>query len=196
MVHLDTQGYLKLNQIARESGWAHGFLSAYALWGGLVALVVLLVVGWLLARRRPDAPARFTTAFLTGVGAVVALGANHFISDAVGRARPFVAHPDALVVLHHSRDFSFPSDHCMVAGALALGLTLLDRRLGVLAWLLALLLAFSRVYVGVHYPGDVIGGLLIGAAIFAIIWLVAHRPLTALAGRLARTPLRPLVAAS
>jgi membrane-associated phospholipid phosphatase len=84
----------------------------------------------------------------------------------------------------------------VIAGAFVVGLWLIDKRLGAIGALLALLLAFARVYVGVHYPGDVVAGLLIGGAIAAAICIGLRGPATALAERLLQTPLRPLIAAS
>ncbi|HEY8776705.1 MAG TPA: phosphatase PAP2 family protein, partial [Gaiellaceae bacterium] len=97
------------------------------------------------------------------------------------------------VLLHCAGDSSFPSDHAMIAGAFAAGLLLLNRRIGLAALLLALLLAFARVYVGVHYPSDVAGGLAIGAAIGTLVVLTLRPATAAVALRLARTPLRPLI---
>jgi membrane-associated phospholipid phosphatase len=195
-VSLDARWYLDINEAARDSGWAHGVAAAYAVWAGLVAMVVLLVVGWLLARRRDDAPKAVATAFLCGASAVIALGINHFLSNAVARARPFVRFPHAETLISRAHDYSFPSDHCMIAGAFAAGLWLVDRRLGAIATVLAVALAFSRVYVGVHYPGDVAVGLLLGAAIALGICLGLRRVATGVAERLLSTPLRPLVTAA
>ena len=138
--------------------------------------------------------ARLTaTAFLVGVGAVLALLANQVIGPAVARSRPCHALAHVEVLLRCASDSSFPSDHAMIAGAFAAGLFLLDRRLGLAALLLALLLAFARVYVGVHYPSDVAGGLAIGAAIGTLVVLALRPATAAVALRLARTPLRPLI---
>jgi undecaprenyl-diphosphatase len=191
---LDSAWYRSVNEFARDTGWAHGVLANYANWAGLVLLALLLVAGWLLGRRRPEAPRLTATAFLVGVGAVLALLANQVIGPAVARARPCHALTHVEVLLHCASDSSFPSDHAMIAGAFAAGLLLLDRRIGLAALLLALLLAFARVYVGVHYPSDVAGGLAIGAAIGAFIVLTLRPAAAAMAVRLTRTPLCPLIA--
>ena len=60
------------------------------------------------------------------------------------------------------RTASFPSDHATVSGAIAGGLWLTRRRIRYIAVGLAFLMAFIRVYVGAHYPGDVIAGLAFG----------------------------------
>lgn len=190
---LDSAWYRSVNEFARDTSWAHGVLGNYANWAGLILLALLLVVGWLLGRRQPQAPRLTATAFLVGVGAVVALLANQAIGPVVARPRPchVVAHVE--VLLPCASDSSFPSDHAMIAGAFAAGLLLLDRRIGLVAVLLALLLAFARVYVGVHYPTDVAGGLAIGAIIGALIVLTLRPVTAAVAVRLTRTPLRPLI---
>ncbi|MGZ4457404.1 MAG: phosphatase PAP2 family protein, partial [Nocardioides sp.] len=76
------------------------------------------------------------------------------------------------------------------------GVLLVHRRLGLVALAMALLMAAARVYVGAHYPGVVLAGLVVGAVVTTLGWLVLRRPVTALVARLARTPLRPLVLAA
>jgi undecaprenyl-diphosphatase len=196
-VTVGVEWFRDVNHFARETSWAHDFFAAYALWGGLVVLALLLVAGWLLARRRPDAPRRVATAFLTGTATIVALVVNQqLISPSVARARPCHALHHVEVLLSCGHDYSFPSDHCVIAGAFAAGLLLLDWRLGCGAATLALLLGFARVYVGVHYPGDAAAGLLIGAAICLGLVVALRRPVTRLACALTLTPLRPMIAVS
>ena len=75
-----------------------------------------------------------------------------------------------------------------MAGAVAAGLLLVSRRLGLVAAVAALLMAFSRVYIAAHYPWDVLAGLALGAAVAPLGWLLLRRPLTALTGWLRSLP--------
>ncbi|MFD3498909.1 phosphatase PAP2 family protein [Streptomyces sp. NPDC058676] len=69
-------------------------------------------------------------------------------------------------------DWSFPSNHATIAGAAAVTLALVRRTALWLTAPLALLMASSRVFVGVHYPHDVAAGLALGAAVaFAVVGL-------------------------
>lgn len=191
---LDSTWYLVVNSWARATPALHGVLSVYALWAGPVLIALLLVVGWLQARVRPGAAGQVAVAVLTGCAAVVAVLVNqNVVSAVIGRARPCAAMPDAQALLPCSADYSMPSDHAVIAGALVVGLWVLQRRLGVVAAVLALLLAFSRVYVGVHYPSDVAVGLLFGAAVAAAVVFGLRGWATGLAQRLLGTSFRPLV---
>src|SRR2546428_463519 len=68
----------------------------------------------------------------------------------------------AHVLVARTTDFSFPGDHATAVGAVAVGLLLTRRRLGIVMAAFAVLMAFARVYVGAHYPGDVVAGLALG----------------------------------
>jgi membrane-associated phospholipid phosphatase len=152
----------------------------------------LLVVGFFVARASGDL-LRMARALLAGAGVLLAVALNQPIVHAVNERRPYVAIPHVLVLVHRSVDASFPSDHATMAGATAAGLLLVSRRLGAAAVVAALVMAFTRVYVGAHFPVDVVAGLVVGAVVAVLLQLAA--PLVArLLGRLQRTPvLRRLV---
>lgn len=103
-----------------------------------------------------------------------ALLTAHFLGVFFYRARPFVDHV-VMQLIAHPPDASFPSDHLAMAGALTIALWPV---LGRARWWwigLSLAIGLSRVLVGVHYPSDVIGGFLLGAAWGALArWAAPH----------------------
>lgn len=190
----DAGDFLLVNRFAARTGWLHGAMVGYAATYGLVVLLVLLLVGWWLARRSGEL--RLMAALLwAGLGTLVAVGVNQPIVHAVAEKRPYASLPNTLLLVGRSADYGFPSDHAVMAGAVAAGLCYVDRRLGVTAWAAAVLLAFARVYVGAHYPHDVVVGLVVGAAVVVLGQLIARPILTWLLTRLACTPLRRLLLA-
>ncbi|HEX6701699.1 MAG TPA: phosphatase PAP2 family protein [Gaiellaceae bacterium] len=101
---------------------------------------------------------------LTGLAAFAADSISFGVKDLVHRTRPFDAHPEIhpLYVVHSS---SFPAGHAATACAGAVLLSYVAPRVSPLFVALALAIGFSRVYVGVHYPSDVLGGAAIGLAV-------------------------------
>lgn len=100
-----------------------------------------------------------------GVAILFAESASGALKLAVERDRPPVADPVPESLLETPATFSFPSGHATVAFACATVLALAVPRLAVPLYALAALVAFSRVYVGVHYPGDVLAGAVLGVAL-------------------------------
>ncbi len=188
---LARRSFLDVNGFARDTGWLHQPLEAYAAYG-VVLFAVIMLAGWWLARRG-GSPRRMAAALWTPVGMLLAVAAAQPISSAVAEPRPFAQLHGILVLAAHSADPGFPSDHATMAGAVAAGAWLVNRRLGLLTTLAGLLLAFSRVYIGVHYPQDVLAGLALGAVVVLLGWALLARPLTALVARATSTPLRPLL---
>jgi undecaprenyl-diphosphatase len=190
----NTRWYLDLNSIARHTGWAHGMATAYAVAGGLAVLGAVLVAGWFLARRH--SPRQVGASLSAGLAAVVGFLINQPISNVIAERRPYQALHHVLVLIPRVHDFSMPSDHAVVAGAVIAGVLLYNWRLGLAATAAGLALAFDRVYVGAHYPGDVLAGLGLGAVVAICLYVTTGPPLAAVAALLAKTPLRPLVATS
>lgn len=180
--------FLRVNDLARSTGWLHAPVKAYAVYG-VVLFAVLLGLG-LEHARRTGRPLLLARAVLAPAAVLLAVALNQPLGRAVHEARPYDSLPGILVLLPRSADFSFPSDHAVMAGAVAAGLLLVWGRLGLVAVVAALLLAFARVYVGVHFPVDVAAGLLFGA----VVALCAVRMLEAPVARL--VPVRLLTRAA
>lgn len=119
--------------------------------------------------------------FLAGAAALLALGVGQVVGRLLPRLRPYEALPDARLLVPHSPDTSFPSDHATLAFAVTVALWRADWRLGVASLALSLWLAVARVYIGAHYPSDVLGGAILGALVSAlVVWLAERDPLRAL----------------
>jgi len=134
-----------------------------------VAGVLLLIGVGLLARRRRLLEAGVLA--LAATGAALLVGA--LISQLADRPRPFVADPQIHAFLHHAADPGFPSDHATAAFAIAGVLVLRLGWAGVPVLVAAAALAVSRVLLGLHYPGDVLAGALIGTLAAVALCAVA-----------------------
>ena len=194
MTNLDRSMYESINRLADHTQWAHGLMRVWAKYG-ISTFAVLLLVGWWTACRVADPVVAVSKALWAGGGAVVALGVNQPIGSLINRARPYAVIPGAHVLVDRTKDFSFPSDHAVTVGAVAVGLLLLERRLGLVASFAAVFMAFARVYVGAHFPGDVLAGLLLGGAVAAVLAIPAGLGLRRFCRGLANSPLRFFVEA-
>jgi len=105
---------------------------------------------------------------------------------ALSRDRPPLAEPEPAPLVPLPATHSFPSGHATVAFACATVLALAVPRLRWPLFALAALIGFSRVYVGVHYPSDVLGGALLGVGLGLLV-CASGRPLR----QLFRVPPRP-----
>lgn len=122
---------------------------------GVPLLVVVVVMQWW---REPDRPHNRHILVATGLSFLFGLLINQLILLLVHRIRPYdggVAH----LLISPSADPSFPSDHATASIAIAAAFLLHGlRRMGLWFLAAAALIAFSRIYVGTHYVGDVVGG--------------------------------------
>lgn len=105
-------------------------------------------------------------------GAAVACGlvldliaCNLLLKPLLGRIRPFAANPAVTLLVKAPLDASFPSGHTAASFAAVFALRTSGSPLWKPALALALVIAFSRLYLYVHWPSDVLGGALLGAAV-------------------------------
>jgi undecaprenyl-diphosphatase len=182
-----------VDHLARATPWLHGPARIYAN-DGVVVFAGLLLAAWVLARASGDL--RSVAASLWApVGALVALGVNQLLVAGVAEPRPYDVLPHVLVLVHRSADGAFPSDHAVMAGSVTAGVLLVHRRLGLVTAALAVLMALTRVYVGAHWPLDVVAGLAVGAVVALASYALVRPLLGRLVALLARTPARPLLTA-
>src|SRR5215212_3951880 len=133
---------------------------------GVLAMPLVVALGALAFRRW-----RLAAALVLVVPLKLAL--ERVVKLLVQRERPGTTVPDAVLRGVHSAGLSFVSGHAIITFAIAGLLALvLPRRWGIVAFVLAILNAVARVYLGAHNPLDVVGGAAIGLAIAAAFDLV------------------------
>jgi undecaprenyl-diphosphatase len=111
----------------------------------------------------------------TRVGAAILISESTTgaLKQWIERDRPPVSDPEPHTLVHLPSTYSFPSGHAAVSFACATVLALAVPRLRWPLYALATLIAFSRVYVGVHYPFDVIAGAAIGVLVAIALRMLA-----------------------
>ena len=192
---VDGSWYTGVTDFARSTGWLNGVMSAYSSFG--IGLFVLFIfVAWWTARRS-DAAA-MTAALGVPVAAVVAYVVNAVVKVVVAEPRPCYAYPRAFLLepCPPMSDYAFPSNHSVVVAAITAALFLNSWPLGVLGVAATVVMGFSRVYVGAHYPHDVLAGLLVGAVVGFATALLLRRYASPLVAALRTGPLRPLLTAT
>ncbi len=141
--------------------------------GGLI-LLGLMLVGAAFRRRDAATVARIAS----GLGATAsAYVASALLKLAEAQPRPCRALPDleTVAACPPAGDWSLPSNHAVIAAGLAVAASVTTPRLAPLAVIVALAVAASRVALGVHYPHDVMTGLLLGAAIVTAVLVAMPR---------------------
>ncbi|MFH2136125.1 MAG: phosphatase PAP2 family protein [Patescibacteria group bacterium] len=143
-----------LNNLAgrwRPLDWFGIFCAEY-----LIFIMAFVIVAWTIFNknnRRADAAIILEIILAAFFSYLVKIIINLFYF----RPRPFSAH-DVNLLIGKIFDGSFPSAHTFLSFAMAFGIYFYNKKLGTVLLILAAFVSFSRIYVGVHYPLDILGG--------------------------------------
>ncbi|QEU90862.1 phosphatase PAP2 family protein [Streptomyces kanamyceticus] len=171
--------------------WLNDTVAAWSTYG-LALFAVLMVIAWWRARRVSAGAA--ATALAVPLVVVVAFAVDAALKLVVREDRPCQSlHVTTLEACPAPGDWSFPSNHAAIATAAAVALLFVSRRLGAVAIVAAGAMAVSRVWVGAHYPHDVLAGAVAGTLTVLLVLPTTRRRAQRLAPRLAATRLRPLL---
>lgn len=170
MQDFDATVTVLINGLAGQVSLVDAAMIGMAQWGVPVMVLAVALQWWSGADRRGTRHILIAAGFAFFLG----LGLNQFLLLMIDRPRPYLEAVTTLLVAP-SVDPSFPSDHAAAVFAIAVTFALGGMRKRAL-WFFAgaVLVALSRVFIGIHYVGDVLGGALTGA-IAAVIVSVAYR---------------------
>ncbi len=164
---MDIYLFQLINGLSGHFAWLDAFLIATAQYTP-VLLALILALLYLSFREKSQ-----RAALLAGISALLALGIGQVIGWIVNRPRPyaFATH----VLIGRTIDSSFPSDHATLAFAIAMLLWYYHRKLSLSLLALAVMLSFARVYVGAHFPTDVLGGAILGSVAGLVVGKLSLR---------------------
>lgn len=148
---------------------ARSWLSLPAIWigVGLVYVVPLLLIFiWFALSRK--------AALKAAIAGVLAWeGLSKLIAHFVDRTRPGLSQIGTKELVFHRPDTSFPSDHSAFLAAIALSLYLSgQKKMAITVAVIALLVGIARVGIGVHFPGDILGGWIVGCITVLLLRLI------------------------
>ncbi|MEN8654748.1 phosphatase PAP2 family protein [Streptomyces sp. 21So2-11] len=177
-----------INGLAVDApGWLDRVMEFVGEYGIMLGLVVVGLWAWWSVRKGEDAVVSVAGLVWAPLAAGIALLINIPIRGFVERPRPFLDHKGLDVLVAGKTDYSFVSDHATMAMAIGVGLFVANRKFGLAAIGFAVAEGFCRVYMGVHYPTDVIGGFALGTAVVLLLAPLAMMLLTPLVAAISRS---------
>lgn len=105
---------------------------------------------------------------------------NLIIKTSVERLRPYQLDETVSLIIKAPREYSFPSGHTLCSFGCATAVFINRKRTGICLLVLASLIAFSRLYLYVHYPTDIVGGILLGILVANLANFIVNRSHTRL----------------
>lgn len=100
---------------------------------------------------------------------------NMILKELIMRERPCWIDPTVELLIKSPSSYSFPSGHTFDAFAASFSIFLSHKKEGIAAMIMAVLIAFSRMYVFVHFPTDILGGMILGIGVAVLAFFIINR---------------------
>ena len=161
-MELDQKLFIWINSFAGKSSIVDNLASILCSDHFFPVLLSLLLLGlWFGANNLKNRVIYQKCVFISFIGLAIANLNVALVNFIFFRDRPFNNH-EVTLLFYEPTDSSFPSNAIAATTALACGVWIANKRLGSIAFIAVLIFGFIRVFSGIHYPIDILGGLLIG----------------------------------
>lgn len=154
---------MELQILHMIQGWHQDWLNPVMIFfttigeGGICWIAVSIVLALIPKTRKCG------LTMMAAMGITFLLG-NVFLKNLIARPRPCAVDMSVILLIPHPSEYSFPSGHSANGFAAAATIFSYYHKAGILALMVSSVIAFSRLYLFVHYPTDILGGILLGTA--------------------------------
>lgn len=178
---LNKQFFLSINNLSLNKGFLNYINIFIALYSPYI-LAGLLIAVYTLRKKNESLYAFYTS--------IIGLFINFIISLFYYHPRPFIVGIGHQLI-SHANDSSFPSDHATLAFSIAFSFIIYDKKrlLGIICLIFAFIVGFARIYVGVHFPFDILGSFIVSLFSAGIIY-ASRKPLMQVNNFLISTQMR------
>lgn len=168
---LDVKLLYFFNNFAGKSQIFDALTVFFASYLQYILIVVFLLLVYVSAYSKQEKLSLFLT---TAFSVVVArLGITEIIRFFYHRPRPFLTHQLHQLILENK--WSFPSGHSAFFFAMATAIYLYNKKWGIGFFIGAIIMNISRIIAGVHYPSDILGGMVVGIVVAYVVFYMAER---------------------
>lgn len=162
-------------QTLHREGLNEAMIFLSALGNGGIFWIVVSVILVAVPQKDKSGPARKCGFTMMAAMLFSYVVGNLFLKNVIARPRPFLADDSVKLLIDFPSEYSFPSGHTLNSFTAAVTIFLYHKRAGIAALILAALIAFSRLYLFVHYPTDIVGGILLGIGDACLIYWLIHK---------------------
>jgi undecaprenyl-diphosphatase len=191
LIHIDEKVSFWINGLAGRVSWVDDVIRILSCDVFITVLSIIALIAIWFAGRDREALERNQRGVLCALASMGIANLLVFILNPIlpDRVRPCDAFPAQVhLIYYHPTDPSFPSNAAASAFAVAMGMWVYNRKLGYMLLIPAIIISFGRVYIGVNYPLDILGGVAVAVVSTGIIALAFSigRPIIDLVLKLAR----------
>ena len=146
------------------------FMSKFTLLGEMGIIWIAIAIGLLISKKHKKAGLLVLIGLLLGV-----IIGNGILKNLVMRSRPCWINTDFNLLIANPKDYSFPSGHALSSTIAATVITLYRKKWGIIVIPITALMAFSRLYLYVHFPTDILGGIVMGIIIGYVTYFCGNK---------------------